>query len=615
MTLATAEYPRLTTRMTADEAKEVTEAIRANFDSLGKMLIEVQERKGFLALGYKSLEGYCLNEFGKGKSRVYQLIEEARIEEEIINELATSDSPIKSLKMPGTLLRQLRELESPRQRIEAIAYANQLAEHEGKRRATKTHLQVAVHKVNGNKSEQTRKVIEEIGFAKGVEVEILEGYSKCERGVVRKIDTKGQVHVELYSGNSMPIAWDVSNLRIVPSTERPQIPATMDSTKIGDIVRIFSKNSNAGKTGEIFARLNDKQALIQIEVSQHKTEIPYAELEKITENRIEQKVEDWENDLIWAANWNKSSWYYNAERREVKSFLCPNITFQIEENTKFANPSNWLENWRNKYSSSLADVLLTPDDIATLVMATAIKMSDTQKQEFLARINVLLTIPAALPLEPEQTAEFLVKDAASTALALESKETAEFLVENAASTASALEPEQTAEFLVEDAASTASPLEPEQTAEFLVEYEPNPNWRKDWLASNFPVRPEIGYSVTQGFLGEKIADRLDSLLDEADKLISKQNSKNTKRVELAKIDKDIKRTRQSIKELESFSNLQIGMLANHQKRDISQIGIITNLTLSTGGMPEVWVKWEEQLIEVPEKLVTIDIQDEKEKEL
>ncbi|MEG3861041.1 hypothetical protein [Microcoleus sp. herbarium12] len=186
-------------------------------------------------------------------------------------------------------------------------------------------------------------------------------------------------------------------------------------------------------------------------------------------------------------------------------------------------------------------------------------------------------------------------------------------MEDVTSTASALEPEQTAEFLVEDAASTASALEPEQTAEFLVEDKPNQNWQKDWLDSHFAIRPEIGHSVTQGFLGEKIAEKLDSLLDKADTLVGRLNSKKIKRAELIKIEKDIKETRQSIKDLEFFSNFRIGMIVSHQRK-ANQIGIITNLTLSTGGMPEAWVKWEELSIEIPEKLSLINIQDEKEEQ-
>lgn len=138
--------------MNRHEAEEVTQLIKDNFDSLGKMLIEVRERKGYRVLGYISLESYCLTEFGKGRSRVYQLIEEAEIEKGIVSELAASNSDIKSLKMPGSYLRELKILESPQKQIEAIAYANKLAENEGKAKATKIHLQVAVHKLTHTNS-------------------------------------------------------------------------------------------------------------------------------------------------------------------------------------------------------------------------------------------------------------------------------------------------------------------------------------------------------------------------------------------------------------------------------------------------------------------------------
>ncbi|MEG4058563.1 MULTISPECIES: hypothetical protein [unclassified Microcoleus] len=711
MTIATTDRPKLTTQMGRKEAEQITNDIRANFDSLGKMLLEVRERKGFLALGYQSLESYCLTEFGKGKARVYQLIEEAKIEEGITAELAASDSPIKSLKMPGTYLRELKVLETPRQQIEAIAYANKLANNEGKTKATITHLQAAINKLNPKKVEQTKQILKTIGFDKGAEVEVLEGRAKGERGVIRKIDKKG-VHVEFYSGNSMPIAWDVSELKVVPAEERPKRPAMMDTISIGDTVQIFSSNNNKGKTGEIVARINDKQALVLVEGGR-KSEIPYAELERI---EIVNETQAQATDLIWAGIWNPlSSWYYNAKANEIHSFGCPDLIFQPQ--AKCPSPSDWLEKWRQKNIAAIADALLTKDDLAALVVATTSKMSPEQKEAFWGKINVSKSHSEAVGLRIENSelrAQLLEAEAAIQSIvdALETSspgDTAaqrDFLLENTSEISSPGDTAAQTDFLLENTSEISSPgdtaaqtdswkqllanngftpvpyeLEgsykghwrgwklffhapnggvtaidianekeemfarctevdfdinldneeaiidwtkgiinqvedfcPGQLSLFSEEFsplenildQPNQNWHIDWLNKNFPVPPKIAHDKSKDSLVGKIQESLEQLLEKADNLVKtldvkSPNSNKTKRESRLIKEREIKNVRQSIKNLELFQHLQIGMLVNHH-RDAQKIGVIANLTMSVGGMPEVWVKWDADSIETSESV-------------
>ncbi|WP_293341103.1 hypothetical protein [Microcoleus sp. CAWBG58] len=592
MTIATTEPPRITTRMTTEEAEEITEAIRGNFDSLGKMLLQVQERKGFLALGYKSLESYCLTEFGKGKSRLYQVIEEARIEEEIVSELS-EEGERKTLKIPGTCLRTLKNLSLPGQKVEAIKYANLLAEQEGRKRATKLHLQVAALKIGGQGSEQLRKSIEEMGFAKGVEVEFTGGYNKGNRGIIQKINQKGEIYVEIHSGNSVLHFGDIHALKVVHPDDKPKNPATEDTVRIGDNVKIFSSNHLRGKIGKIAARINNKQALVKVDDNSGSAEIPYAEIELIQVLEEQQSTASWDEDLSWGVP-GEGNWFYTKDSCTIRSFGCPAITLHPDKNKKkFAGPSEWLKWWKERHGCELASDLLDPEQIATLVMTAAIRMTEDEKQKFLRRINVLLTTTIT-------KCEKTTKPA------------------NTEHTAAEQAVEQAAESLVEITPENPTPGEATAPTEFLVEITPensSPNWQKDWLAKTFPTRPEAAFSITQGSLSEQIEQKIENLLDKADELVkgldSKSNSSKSKRdVRLAR-EKEIKSVRQLIKDLEVFKSFQIGMLVSHQ-RNPSQIGIIANLALSVGGMPEVCVKWEEDSIEFPEIVSLISIQDEEE---
>jgi ribosomal protein L24 len=648
MTIATTERPARTD-MGRQEAEEITKAIKDNFDSLGKMLIEVRERKGYRALGYTSLESYCLTEFGKGRSRVYQLIEEAEIEAGIVAELAVTNSDIKSLKMPGSYLRELGSLESPQKQIEAIAYANRLAENDGKSKATKVHLQVAVHKVNQKKPEQTKEIIKTIGFEKGAEVEVLEGHAKGQRGIIRKIDKRG-IHVELHTGNSIPIAWDISELRVLPASEKPKHPATMDTINLGDTVQIFSSNTNKGKAGKIIARVNDKLALVEIEGC--KAEVPYAELELKLVN--EDKFQPL-NDSIWAGNWNKlSSWYYNAKEHTINSFVCPDLTLQPPAK---CDPSDWLETWRDKNLVPIAEAFFTQEDLADLVVKTTKKMNAEAKQKFLAKINIhadsnkeLSELRTRLE-EAEATIQAMVNAASPSA------PEADFLVENSPEIPSP--GDATPEAYLDDWKSILI------SNNFTRHYHSTDDWTEKYRGWKIYLDPNAGYRYVDLSHPDKGAFCCDinycpeiDGLDNEDKIIEwakavinqiedfcpgqltldyttphvtdgdfpaelitkikelkaqKQTAIEQVEHELAtkshttkrekKLSSELRWLRKSLQNLKDVQNFKIGQIVRHKLRpEIS--GKITAFTLSQGGMPEVWVQWPNQ---TDEKNLTQDI--------
>lgn len=69
--------------LTPDEARELTETIRHNVDSLWLLLKESYDRKAWAALGYPSWREYATSEFGMSQSRAYQLLDQARVISEI----------------------------------------------------------------------------------------------------------------------------------------------------------------------------------------------------------------------------------------------------------------------------------------------------------------------------------------------------------------------------------------------------------------------------------------------------------------------------------------------------------------------------------------------------
>jgi hypothetical protein len=67
----------------ADEARTLTERIRAGIEDTGRMLEEAHDRRVWVALGYGSWEKYLRAEFNFSRARGYQLVSHARFLREV----------------------------------------------------------------------------------------------------------------------------------------------------------------------------------------------------------------------------------------------------------------------------------------------------------------------------------------------------------------------------------------------------------------------------------------------------------------------------------------------------------------------------------------------------
>lgn len=71
---------QLLSKMTAEEARAATEAIKSGLIELRQLLLDVYERDGWKALGYINFVQYAQTEFDYSKSHAYRLIDAATVE-------------------------------------------------------------------------------------------------------------------------------------------------------------------------------------------------------------------------------------------------------------------------------------------------------------------------------------------------------------------------------------------------------------------------------------------------------------------------------------------------------------------------------------------------------
>jgi len=79
--------------MLISEAREKTDQIINNIQNTRNLLLEMYERDGWKALGYESWREYGQVEFGFSESRIYQLADAARVEENL-STIVEKDKPI-----------------------------------------------------------------------------------------------------------------------------------------------------------------------------------------------------------------------------------------------------------------------------------------------------------------------------------------------------------------------------------------------------------------------------------------------------------------------------------------------------------------------------------------
>lgn len=367
--------------MGRQEAEQITQTIKDNFDSLGAMLIQARDRKAYKALGYRTFESYCQTEFGKSVSSAYQLIEDAKVLSQLEARISENYGEAVTLNFPSSHLKPLKEIESVDDKLKAIEYAQKLAATEN-RKATKKDLEIAVFQISGKRSDDFRDAIQGLGFSRGVPVEVTKNLKK-DRGFVTKVDKLGKVYVEFYYGGNTPVPFDATDLRLLGDAEKPTNPASDDTLSKGDIVRIFAKGLE-GKTGEIFIWKPGKQVSVLVEGETLPTDIAYAELEFV--KRPKQKNANWESELVWESG--KNTYYYFPGEDTIQSNRWP-TGLTLKPYTHSGTPIEFVENWENRFSPRVLEALATPDRLKTLVLEQA----SEQGQEFAADlVNSLLQL-------------------------------------------------------------------------------------------------------------------------------------------------------------------------------------------------------------------------------
>jgi hypothetical protein len=374
MTTATVDRPTLT-EMGRKEAESVTQAIKDNFDSLGSMLIQARDRKAYKALGYRTFESYCKTEFSKSLSSAYRLIEDAKVVQQLEAEISKRyDEPV-SLDIPSTCLRPLKVLPDINEKLKAIEYAKKLATAEG-RKATKKHLEIAIFEISGKRSEDFRKAIQSLGFAKGVSVEAIETLKK-DRGIITKIDKLGNIHVQLYNGAVNSISFNASQLRILTDAEKPARPLNEITASKGDRVLIFAQGLGR-KKGTIYAWKEGNQALVTVDGENSPVSIAYAEMELI---RGEQEEASWDSESVWNAG--KNTYYYFPQEDTIYSDKWPQgLTLKPHSHGK--SPVEFIKNWEDRFAGDLLEALTTPARLKTLTLAQAIELPEDEGKEFAA---------------------------------------------------------------------------------------------------------------------------------------------------------------------------------------------------------------------------------------
>jgi ribosomal protein L24 len=373
MAIATTDRPVRLAEMGRQEAEQITQTIKDNFDSLGAMLAQARDRKAYKALGYRSFESYCQSEFGKSISTAYQLIEDAKVISELEAIISKKYGEEVTLNFPSSHLKPLKAIVDTDEKLRAIEYAQKLAKAEN-RKATKKDLEIAVFHVSGKRSEDFRGAIQGLGFNRGVQVEVSKSLNQ-ERGFVTRIDKDGKIYIEFHYGGNAAIPYDAADLRILSEDEQPAKPLTDDTTNKGDRVLIFSP-ALKGKEGTIFQWKPGKQALVTVDGQNSPVDVAYAEMELL---KPEKKDSHWETDLSWTTA--KQTYYYFQKEDKIYSDKWP-VGLTLTPSSHELSPIEFMEHWENKISPLVVESLITPHQLKTLVIAQAIELSVNEGREF-----------------------------------------------------------------------------------------------------------------------------------------------------------------------------------------------------------------------------------------
>lgn len=334
MTLATtkksaksAPLPAPTIRK--ERAKQLTDEIFELGDKIGQHLAEIRDSRGFQHLGYTDFVTYCKTEFGYGKSRAYQLIQEAQIEKTLREESIISESERLTSSHYSTLANDV----APEDRGKVLSYAKRLAEMRGKN-LTAIDIKAAAVSVKGdipNRRSKWAKPLSRLGLEKGSQVVVNPGLPTSATGVIKKVREDGRVDVYLY-GFRTTISYSFSDVQL--AEKMSHIPLTKEECDLNQEVRIFSSRMKfVGEIGIILSRLKE-MAIVDVGGKQY--ELCYEELAAIEEG---EEAEEYEEENPPEAS---------EMTVEVKSEA-------VEEERDDFNWTNWTRKWLPRMLDWLSD--------------------------------------------------------------------------------------------------------------------------------------------------------------------------------------------------------------------------------------------------------------------
>jgi len=556
------------------EAEEVTQAIKNNFDSLGAMLVQARDRKAYKALGYRSFESYCQNEFGRSVSSAYQIIEDARVLSQLEAKISENYGEEVTLKIPASHLRPLKAVTSIDDKLKAIEYANKLAAGEGKK-PTKQHLEIAVFEVSGKRSEEFKAAIEKLGFTKGAQVESVSPIKK-DRGIIKSIDKAGLIYVEHYYGGNKAISYHTTELRLLTNEEKPTNPLEGSVATKGDRVLIFAEGLQ-GKQGTIYIWKEGKTTLVMVDGQDSPTVIAYAEMELI---KSEQKKADWQSELVWQEG--KNTYHYSPQHQIIYNDQWPH-DLSLQADTQKENPVKFIQDWESEFADGLLKALATPARVKTLVIAQVIELPVDEGKKFAT--DLIDCLQQFLPQQKDTT------------------KTRSLLQENEQLRQQLSEAEVTIQSMVA-ASISSSPGEAETHSEFLAENRieeiltpGEPASESDFLGENDTENSSPGDTVE---LSPEVWERLKNEQDKVNNCLEKNRAKKydfcghsghkMNKKEIDRLDREIDDQYGKLEQLKKFSQLKVGQTICH-KREPLILGKIIKLEFSQGGMPLVWVKY------------------------
>lgn len=177
MTAIARQTTDVATVCTADEARDLTERIKAHAETLWALLLEAHERRAWKALGYETWNDYVAGEFAMSKQHSFRLLDQGRVIREIeeasgspmgdsITERAARDLKPHLVEVTGQIRDRVKAGQDPRQAVvEVVETARQRDVREREERVArlrKEHGPVSLPQRDPARVQRERRVIDAI---------------------------------------------------------------------------------------------------------------------------------------------------------------------------------------------------------------------------------------------------------------------------------------------------------------------------------------------------------------------------------------------------------------------------------------------------------------------